>query len=147
MRADNKVLLEAAYAAWAARDLGATLACFAEDVVFTIHLPTEGVPFAGEARGRDELAKRLQALLDDFDFLTYTPVQITSQGIAFHSQVRFHYRHKATGLDFDGTMRHRWRIVGDQIVRFEEFHDVERVRAFFALLAQAAAERSDGAKS
>jgi len=61
MRADNKVLLEGAYAAWAARDLGATLACFAENVAFTIHLPPEVVPFAGEVRGRDEPAKRLQA--------------------------------------------------------------------------------------
>jgi len=142
MRADNKVLLEGAYAAWAARDLGTTLACFAEDVVFTIHLPLEVVPFAGKVHGRDKLARRLQAILDDFDFLAYRPLQITSQGIAFHSQVRFHYSHKATGLDFDGTMRHVWRIVGDQIVRFEEFHDTERVRAFFELLAHAATERS-----
>lgn len=144
MRADNKILLAGAYAAWAARDLGATLACFAQDVVFAIHLPTEIVPFAGEVRGRDELAKRLQAVLDDFEFLSYKPVQITSHGIAFHSQVFFHYRHKATGLDFEGSMRHVWRIVGDQIVRFEEFHDTERVRAFFALLAHAATERSGG---
>jgi ketosteroid isomerase-like protein len=144
MRADNKVLLEGAYAAWAARDLSSTLACFAEDVVFAIHLPRDVVPFAGEVRGRDELAKRLQAILDDFDFLAYQPQQITSQGLHFHSQVYFHYRHKATGLDYEGTMRHVWLIVGDRIVHFEEFHDAERVRAFFALLAQAAAQRSGG---
>ena len=144
MRADNKVLLEGAYAAWAARDLGATLACFAENVAFTIHLPPEVVPFAGEVRVRDELGKRLQAILDDFDFLAYRPQQITSQGLSFHSQVYFHYRHKTTGLDYEGTMRHVWLIAGDQIVDFEEFHDMERVRAFFGLLAHAAAQRSGG---
>lgn len=141
MRADNKILLEGAYAAWAARDLEATIRCFAPDIVFVIHLPPEIVPFAGEVRGRQELAKCLQAVLDDFDFLTYEPLQITSHGIAFHSQVHFHYRHKSTGLDYEGSMRHVWRIAGDQIVRFEEFHDTGRVRAFFGLLAQAAAER------
>ena len=54
----------------------------------------------------------------------------------------FHYRHKTTGLDYEGSMRHVWLIVGDQIVHFEEFHDMERVRAFFGLLAHAAAQRS-----
>lgn len=137
MRADNKTLLEGAYAAWAARDLAATLACFAEDMVFAIHLPSDVVPFAGEVRGREELGRRLQAILDDFDFIFYTPVQITTERSSFHSQVHFHYRHKASGLDYEGRMRHVWRITGDQIVRFEEFHDTERVRAFFALLAQA----------
>ncbi|MGE5511530.1 MAG: nuclear transport factor 2 family protein [Bacteroidota bacterium] len=136
MRASDKVLLEAAYASWAVQDLDATLSCFAENVMFAIHL-TEEVPFAGHVRGRDALAKVLQGIIDEFDFLEYKPIQITSQGIAFHSQVKFHYRHKATGLEYEGTMRHVWRIQGDQITRFEEFHDLTRVRAFFELLAQA----------
>ena len=142
MRADNRTLLEGAYAAWAARDLDATLACFAADVAFVIHLPAEVVAFAGEVRGRAELGKRLQAILDEFDFLFYTPVQIKAEGASYHSQVHFHYRHKATGLDYEGRMRHVWRIDGDQIVHFEEFHDTARVRAFFGLLAQAMAERA-----
>jgi ketosteroid isomerase-like protein len=136
MRASDKILLEAAYAAWAARDLAATMSCFAENVLFAIHLPSDIAPYVGEVRGRDELAKRLQMILDDFDFIYYRPEQITAQGIAFHSQVKFHYRHKATGLEYEGSMRHTWRIAGDRITRFEEYHDAERVRAFFRLLAE-----------
>lgn len=131
------MVLEAGYACWAARDLRATLSVFSEDVVFAIHLPPEVAPFAGEVRGRDELAPRLAAILDDFDFIEYVPLQITAEGGSFHSRVRFHYRHKQTGLDYEGTMRHVWGVEGDKIVRFEEFHDTERVRAFFRLLAQA----------
>lgn len=41
----------------------------------------------------------------------------------------------ATGLTYEGRIRHVWRIEGDKIVRFEEFHDAERTRAFFELLA------------
>lgn len=140
MRASIPMVLEAGYASWAARDLAATLAVFAEDVVFAIHLPPDVAPFVGEVRGRDQLAPRLQAILDDFDFIQYLPLQITAEGGSFHSRVRFHYRHKETGLEYEGTMRHEWRVEGDKIVRFEEFHDAERVRSFFQLLAQAKAQ-------
>lgn len=147
MRVDNRILLEAAYAAWAARDLSATLACFAEDVVFVMHLPADVIPFAGEVRGREELGKRLQSIFDEFDFLHYRPMKITSNRNDFHSQVKFHYRHKLTGLEYDGSLRHVWRMAGHQIVRFEEFHDAERVRAFFSLLAIVAAERGRDAET
>jgi len=133
----NKLVIEAAYASWAARDLDAVMASFAEDVTFIIHLPTDVVPYAGEVRGRAELLRRFKLLLNDFDFLSYQPVQIVDRADSFHSLVRFHYRHVATGLEYEGTMRHTWKVEGDQIVRFEEFHDTERVRSFFRLLAQA----------
>ncbi len=141
MRASDALLLEAAYASWAARDLDLTLACFAEDVEFAIHVPQDVVPFAGRVHGKAALARQLSALLDFFDFIEYKPVQITAEGGSFHSQVRFHFRHKATGYTYEGTMRHVWRIGGDKIVQFEEFHDVDRVRAFFQLIA------SDGGSS
>ena len=129
-------LLEAGYAAWAARDLDGTLAAFADDVVFIIHLPEEVAPYVGETVGKDQLRPRLQSLIDDFDFLEYVPLQIVAEGEVLHSRVRFRYRHKTTGLEYDGTMRHEWRIAGGRIVRFEEFHDIGRVRTFFRMLAQ-----------
>jgi ketosteroid isomerase-like protein len=144
MQPSNKLVVEAAYASWAARDLDATLSCFSEDVAFAIHLPPEVAPYFGVQQGRDQFALRLKLILDDFDFLAYKPIQITSHGISFHSQVRFHYRHKLTGLEYDGTMRHVWRVKGDRIVRWEEFHDIERVRVYFRLLAQASAVMPSG---
>ena len=36
----------------------------------------------------------------------------------------------------DGTMRHLWRFVGDEIAHFELFHDAPRMRAFYAMTAQ-----------
>jgi ketosteroid isomerase-like protein len=146
MQPSNKLILEAGYASWAARDLEATLSCFSEDVKFAIHLPPEVAPYFGVQQGRDELAVRLRMILDEFDFLEYKPIQITSHGISFHSQVRFNYRHKVTGLEYDGSMRHVWRIKGDRIIRWEEFHDIERVRVYFRLLAQAMAGTQTGSR-
>jgi ketosteroid isomerase-like protein len=137
MRASERRVLEETYASWAQRDLAATLARFDPDVVFVIHLPPDVGPYVGEVRGRAQLAKTLQMILDDFDFLDYRALQITADGESFHSRIRFHYRHKATGLDYDGTMRHVWQVAGGMIVRFEEFHDAQRVRTFFAMVTQA----------
>lgn len=139
MRASVPVLLEAAYAAWSAQDLDATLSAFADDVVFAIHLPPEVAPFVGEVTGKEQVRLRLQTIIDDFDFIEYVPLHITAEGESLHSRIRFRYRHKASGLEYDGTMRHVWRVEGDKIVRFEEFHDAERVRTFFAMVAQALA--------
>lgn len=135
MRADTSTLLEAAYAAWAAGDLDGLLACFADDVAFAIRLPPEIVPFAGLVSGKADLARQLMIILDDFDILEYRPMQISAVTDAFHSQVQFIFRHKATGLMYEGTARHLWRVENDKIVHFEEFHDIERTRAYFKLLA------------
>jgi ketosteroid isomerase-like protein len=143
MRARERLVLEALYASWAVKDLKAVLSCCSDDIVFAIHVPPEVMPFAGETRGKDALVPRLQMILDDFDFLQYRPIYIVDEGGALHSQVRYHFRHKATGYDIDGTMRHVWQIEGDQIVRLEEFHDTPRVKTFFELLALSASGKPE----
>ena len=40
-----------------------------------------------------------------------------------------------TGMEIDGTMRHRWRFVGDEVAHFELFYDSPRMRAFYDLAA------------
>jgi len=135
VRPHDRLVLEAVYASWAAKDLAAVLACCDDDMVFVIHLP-EGMPFAGETRGKEHLAPRLQMIIDAFDFLDYRPVLISDEDDTFHAQIHYHYRHKATGHVIEGTMRHTGRIEGDKIVRLEEFHDTPRLNAFFELLAQ-----------
>jgi len=138
MRARPRGIVEGLYASWAAKDLRAVLACCTEDIVFALHVPREIMPFAGETRGKASLAPRLQMILDGFDFLEYRPLLITEDDDSFRAQVRYHFRHKATGHAIEGTMRHVGRVKGDKIARLEEFHDTPRVRAFFKLLAQSA---------
>jgi ketosteroid isomerase-like protein len=137
MRAHDRIVLEALYASWAARDLDGVLSCCSDDILFTMHVPPEIIPFAGETRGKAAIVPRLQMILDEFDFLEYRPVYISDEGEVFHSLVRYHFRHKKTGYEIEGTMRHVWCVDGDQITRLEEFHDAPRVSSFFELLAQA----------
>lgn len=142
VRASATIIVECAYSAWAARDLEGTLAWFADDVNFVIHLPPEIGPFVGEVTGKTNLEPRLKGILDEFDFLEYVPLQIRADGDTCYSRVRYHYRHKVTGLEIEGTMRHVCRVAVDQITRFEEFHDAERVRTFMRLASRSIARRS-----
>ena len=52
------------------------------------------------------------------------------------SRAQYRYRHRTGGMEVDGTMRHLWRFVGDEIAHFELFHDAPRMRAFYAMTAQ-----------
>ncbi len=138
MRARDRLLLEAMYASWAAKDLKAVLSCCSDDIVFAIHVPPEMMPFAGETRGKAAIVPRLQMILDDFDFLEYRPTFISRRGrrcstrrCATTSATR---RRGTTSKARCGTCG---SVEGDQIVRLEEFHDTPRVATFFELLAEA----------
>jgi hypothetical protein len=93
MRAQVHTVLEAMYASWAVKDLAAVLACCADDILFILHVPTEIVAFAGETRGKADLAPRLQAILRDFDILNYRPRLIAEDDDGFHTQIHYHFRH------------------------------------------------------
>jgi ketosteroid isomerase-like protein len=136
VRVQVRSVVEALYASWAVKDLDSVLACCTDDIVFAMHVSTQIMPFAGETRGKADIVPRLQMILDGFDFLSYRPVHICEDGDAFHAQVLYHFRHKATGHEIEGTMRHTGRLEGDKIARLDEFHDTPRLHAFFEMLAQ-----------
>jgi ketosteroid isomerase-like protein len=138
MRAQVRNIIEALYASWAAKDLDAVLDCFSEDAVFDLHLPADIAPFAGESRGKEILAQRLLQITEAFDFISYRPVLITQRDHAFHAQVHYRFRHKESGHELEGSMRHVGQMTGDKVSRLDEFHDEARVRAFFELVAMSA---------
>ncbi|MGE3064168.1 MAG: nuclear transport factor 2 family protein [Hyphomicrobiaceae bacterium] len=135
MKARDHLILLAGYAAWAAGDLDAMLTTFSEDVLFIVHLPRDVVPFAGEHRGKATLRAILRQILETFEIVYYSAAQIAPESDRRHSQVDFLYRHRATGLEYEGSTRHIWRVERHQIVYFEEYHDTERMRSYFNLLA------------
>ncbi|MGB3718337.1 MAG: nuclear transport factor 2 family protein [Hyphomicrobiaceae bacterium] len=135
MRVSLPLVLEAAYACWAAGDVDGFLNCLADDIVFTNHMSPEHVPFAGTVHGKAAFRRLLVKLLEDFEVLEYRPVRIAPSGDLIRGQIAFQYRHKKTGLTYSGRLRHVWRVKDKKIVRFDEYHDSERTRAFFELIA------------
>lgn len=127
------------FQAWRRRDKAATLAFFAADAVYQMMLPTDVVPFGGETRGKASISDRLQTILDVFDTVRSDLVPGYGDGDCAHGTVSFCFRHRLTGEEIEGSMRQVIRVRDGLVVEFQEFHDLEKVRAFMRLVAYSAA--------
>jgi ketosteroid isomerase-like protein len=140
MQIDERLLVEAMYASWAAGDLQAVVRCFSPRVQFAVSGRAQAASFLKQGLGRELLARRLQAFLAEFDVVRFEPMQIAGGRGWVQSRVRYHYLHRATGMDIDGTMRHDCRMPGGSIARFEVIHDAARMGAFLDLVRRMTAE-------
>jgi ketosteroid isomerase-like protein len=133
---DARLILDDVYASWKGGDLPATLSYFTENLVFAVHSTPNTASLVGDGMGRDDFGSRLEMFLRKFEveeFKLQHPV--TTNGVWMQSKVAFRYRHRASGWDVDGTMRHKWLFVGDEIAHFELFHDSPRMHAFYEMAA------------
>jgi ketosteroid isomerase-like protein len=142
MSDDAITVLEALWAAWARRDKAATLALVTDDIRYTMHIPPEIVPFGTTANeptiGKRALSDQLQTILDIFETVAYSGRVAGMVEARIHGQVSYLFRHKLTGEEIEGVMRHVVRIEAGRIATIDEYHDVERVKAFMRLVAAAA---------
>lgn len=127
------------WAAWGAGDRAGVLAFLAADAVLALHIPLDVVPFGGETSGLASISDRLQMSLDQFETLKYDALLIKCDGEYAHGMIDYAIRHKVTGETLEGSMRQVLRVRGHCVVRIDEYHDVDRVRAFMRLVAYAAA--------
>jgi ketosteroid isomerase-like protein len=141
MRSDPEGIVEAIYASWRARDLAALMAYCGDDIVFTIHVPQDSGAFAGESCGRTAMLARLKMIVAEFDFLRFEPGTPIIDGERVKVLVDFHGRHISSGQDIVCRLRHVWHFAGGRLVRIDEFHDGEMVRAFMNLARATAASR------
>ena len=72
-----------------------------------------------------------------FEVEAFSLQQVAAKGLWMQSRALFRYRHRASGMEVDGAMRHKWLFVGDEIAHFELFHDSPRMRAFYKMTAAA----------
>jgi len=138
---DPAETVRALWRAWQKRDKAATLALLADNVVFALLVPQEVLPFGGETVGKASVSDRLQTILDAFDTLSYEGKVTRVQDEIVHGMVAYQFRHKLTRETIDGVMRHVIQVRDGLIVRINEYHDIELVRAFMRLVSHTAAER------
>jgi ketosteroid isomerase-like protein len=140
MLADSgRLILNDAYAAWESGDLLNTLSYCRRSVVFAVHASPGAASLIGAGIGRDNFGDRLETFLRLFEVQDFKLQQVTANGLWLHSRAYFRYRHRASRMEVDGTMRHKWLFVGDEIAHFELFHDSPRMRAFYAMVARESA--------
>ena len=124
--------------AWARRDKAMALTFAADGIAYNMTVPEETLPFGGLTVGRPAMSDRLQSLLDQFDTVSFDFALTVADREMARGQATFCFRHKVTGVEIDGVMRLIAWVRGGQMVSFDEFHDVDRVRAFMRLVAHAA---------
>lgn len=136
MNAGNACLiLGDLYKSWERGDVSGALSYFAENVVFAVHSADNGTSLIGNGMGRDLLGRGLADCLARFEVRRFELGPVTVRGVWVQSKAGFLYRDRSTGVEIDGTMRHVWRFVGDEIAHFELFYDSPRMRAFYDLAA------------
>jgi len=141
MQIDDRLVIEAMCASWSAGDLDAVVRGYSRDVVFGVCGPASTASFLKEGRGREVLRRRLGGLLSEFDVVRFAPLQIArDEGPWLHCRVHYHYVHRGTGMDIDGTMRHNCRMTGGRVTRYEVIHDTARMAAFLDLVRLKTAE-------
>jgi ketosteroid isomerase-like protein len=142
MSADASKVVEALWVAWAQRDKAATLALVTDDIRFTLHIPPEIVPFGSTSSeptiGKRALSDQLQTILDIFETIAYSGRVAGIVEGRVHGQVTYLFRHKLTGEEIEGVMRHVVHTIDGCISAIDEYHDVERIKAFMRLVASVA---------
>lgn len=139
--AEPAEIVRALWSAWQKRDKAATLALLADNIAFALLVPQDVLPFGGETVGKASVSDRLQTILEQFDTLSYEGKVTRSHGDTVHGMVAYRFRHTVTRETIDGVMRHVIQVRDGLIVRINEYHDIELVRAFMRLVSYAAAER------
>ena len=134
MRSDPEGILEAGLKAYSLGDLLAAAAYFAEDAVYAIYVDKGILPVAGEVVGRSPILRLWQDLLVPFELVQNVPRNISCDEDIVRCQVNFAFRHRASGEVIDGIMRIVAQVKDGQIVRYREYHDQDRLRAFMRLV-------------
>jgi ketosteroid isomerase-like protein len=130
----KRLIVDAAYVAWEAGDVPALMNCFSDDITFAVY-PRDKPSFLGRGRGKTLLENRIHAFRAQYTVLDYSAATTGLIDDWVPGRVTYHYRHKASGLEIDGSMRHYFRVCGDKIVALDVVHDGWRMGAFFQLTA------------
>jgi ketosteroid isomerase-like protein len=125
-------IVSAIHLAWTNNDIPRLLDLFAPDMLYRCNLPDE----TGNARcieGRDAFGEFLRFKRTLMDSSTVVDRFSYSSGIA-RAYVSYFQRHHTTRLEYSGSYRQIAMFRDMKVVLLEEFHDVQKLRAFWKLV-------------
>jgi len=130
---DSRAVVASLNAYWSAQDVEMTLAHCAEDVVYSLYVSEQTVPFGGEARGKAACRNVLHMMLEQFDYLKYEPVIVGADDDRVRVQISFRFHHRRTAENLDGSMRTGFTVKDELVERVHECLDEALVAAFMRL--------------
>lgn len=121
--------------AWSRQDLDAALGFVRDDILYSMFIPQDIVPFGGETRGKPAMADRMRTILDQFEMVMFETILFRSHGEIEHTRISYGFTHRQTGETLNGVMRLVTKVDDGLIYDLKEFHDLEKIRAFMRLIA------------
>ncbi len=120
-------------ACWRAQDVEETLRHCSDDVVYSLNISEETVPFGGEANGKAACRQVLKMMLEQYDYLRYEPSIVGLSGMVVRVQTSFRFRHRLSGEILEGSMRTVFTTANGLVIRVDEYLDEALVAAFIQL--------------
>jgi ketosteroid isomerase-like protein len=126
MTATNKEIIEQAYASFAAGDIPAALAAFADDIQWT---EPDGYPIAGTFVGPQRVLEDVFMRLGEIgDHFSVVPEQYVADGDTVVALGNLTWKHKGTGAPASVKMAHVWTFRDGKATRFQQHTDTAKVR-------------------
>jgi hypothetical protein len=124
-----------AYVGFESGDVDAAINSIDDGIEFRVH-PETTASFLGQGTGRALFAERLRNFLSNYHVLNFEVVSRSMQGAKIVCRVRFHYKHKTTAMELEGSMRHEWVVENGKVVRLDLMTDANMMSAYFKLSSQ-----------
>jgi uncharacterized protein len=126
MTTTNKDIIEQAYASFAAGDVPAALAAFADDIEWT---EPDGYPIAGTYVGPQGVLEGVFMRLGEIgDHFSVVPEQFVGDGDTVVALGNLTWKHKDTGAPASVKMAHVWTLRDGKATTFQQHTDTARVR-------------------
>jgi ketosteroid isomerase-like protein len=134
----EKEIVERAFEAWRNEDLDLLRGCLHRSAISLIHMPRDAWPMFGPLIGRIAVLAGLKQVSDNFHVVDYRPLRMRPEeregGTAYVCSTVIKYAHRRTGHLYETTTRAVWTVRGDSILKYEVFHDAEKLRAFYEMV-------------
>ncbi|MFY0611321.1 MAG: nuclear transport factor 2 family protein [Hyphomicrobiaceae bacterium] len=128
-------VFEQAMTAWANQDLDRALRFVSDDIVHTLNVDGELVPFAASVKGKGAMREKLELMLETFEIGAYVTDHLSVQGHVVRANMKAVYIHLASGERLITKFRYVIEQRNGLMVRINEFHDAAYLEAFMVFIA------------
>lgn len=124
-----------AYQAWRQGDFDTATAPPAEEIVYTLHMPSSTHPLGGQCVGKEQTCAYLSKLREEFDMEAFEPGPILADEAHVAAQVGIRYVNRTNGERLEMKLTHFWIVRDGEVVGCDEYLDLAALEDYSRRLA------------
>jgi len=130
-------VFENAVSAWAGRDLDGLMHFISNRIANDINVDPSVVPFATSVVGKEAYRRKLENILESFNFASYVTNHLVVDGPTARANMKIIWVHNATGERLQTSFRFIVEQHGGKIIRINQLYDAAYLETFSRLVAMA----------